>query len=740
MSVTAYLTAGTLTQGSEGGFTWSNPANARVADGVYAAVVCTASSKSSATASNSLQWTNFDFSGIPSGSTIVGIEAEDKVYASINDPNSGYGDDKTLYLRYNGSNVGNNMISAVNWPVSPGEVRTYGSSTNMWGTTLTRDQIASSTFGIYLQVAANATMYIDYFKIRVYYYIAPPLPVTNVTATENDTSKVIISWEEPFNNAAVTGYKVFRNGTSITTPTTSINGGKPLSITDGGLEIWTSSSVLTNWTFGQDGTGGSLAKETGPSANVKEGTYSAKVTVGTAASYIYTPNITITGGVNVTIGGWVKSANTSASKVAILVYTNGTGGRWSYSYYQNSGSWEYLVCNKTVPADATYMVIQVRVITGATAVAYFDMISGVTGTAVWNGYNGLKTINTYNDTTAAAPVITPGSTVASDGTYTDKVALSLTGNSISNGTQYTYTVTSALASLTESANTSFITILNPGFETWSDASTCTNWGFYQAGTGGSCARESTIKKAGTYSLKITCGTGQTNVGQNIETLNSHTIEYWKGKKVTFGAWVYAVNPSNFILVVWDGVASTNSTYHPGGSIWTYLTVTHTVSVTATLVQIVFLANTNGAVGYIDTASTCEGTAVWDGADSLVNSDTGYRLAGTVTYQWQRSDGDSDAAYNTNLGTTASYDDTTGPANAVGRYYRCVENATGSTQVISAVNRGYRMIAGHSAVAKTSTWNNVVDAEVAVSGQEQPVESGYVVVNGVWQKWWPPPNT
>jgi len=69
---------------------------------------------------------------------------------------------------------------------------------------------------------------------------------------------------------------------------------------------------------------------------------------------------------------------------------------------------------------------------------------------------------------------------------------------------------------------------------------------------------------------------------------------------------------------------------------------------------------------------------------------GYRGVGTLTYQWQRSAADSDATYS-NIGgaTTASYDDTGAPADGSGRYYRCVENATGAAQQISSVDRGYR---------------------------------------------------
>lgn len=72
---------------------------------------------------------------------------------------------------------------------------------------------------------------------------------------------------------------------------------------------------------------------------------------------------------------------------------------------------------------------------------------------------------------------------------------------------------------------------------------------------------------------------------------------------------------------------------------------------------------------------------------------GYRGVGSLTYQWQRSPDDIDVGHSNISGaTSASYNDTGAPADGSGRYYRCVENATGAAQQISTTNRGYRMYA------------------------------------------------
>ncbi len=103
----------------------------------------------------------------------------------------------------------------------------------------------------------------------------------------------------------------------------------------------------------------------------------------------------------------------------------------------------------------------------------------------------------------------------------------------------------------------------------------------------------------------------------------------------------------------------------------------------------------------------------------VHSSCGYRGHGALTYQWQRSSGDSNGDYSNIVGATASaYSDTGAPSGNItagvasasdnvsssyvtlslagettsdgaGRYYKVILNATGCTQQVSTANRGYR---------------------------------------------------
>lgn len=73
-----------------------------------------------------------------------------------------------------------------------------------------------------------------------------------------------------------------------------------------------------------------------------------------------------------------------------------------------------------------------------------------------------------------------------------------------------------------------------------------------------------------------------------------------------------------------------------------------------------------------------------------DTDTGYKGASTISYQWQRSAADSDASYSDLTGaTTKKYYDYTGPDYPTGRYYRCEILAYGSTEQYSTAARGYR---------------------------------------------------
>jgi hypothetical protein len=78
-----------------------------------------------------------------------------------------------------------------------------------------------------------------------------------------------------------------------------------------------------------------------------------------------------------------------------------------------------------------------------------------------------------------------------------------------------------------------------------------------------------------------------------------------------------------------------------------------------------------------------------GSSPASSGDVGNRSIGTITYQWQVSASDYDGIYSNITGaTTVSYDYVSAPADGTGRYFECVESATGASNVASTSDRGF----------------------------------------------------
>jgi hypothetical protein len=103
--------------------------------------------------------TNFNIPDV--GQIIVGIEVE------LSTQRAGRIQDLVVQLIKNGQLIGNNYASTINpvesdtytgdttIPIPVGNYNIYGSSTDMWGTTLTSAQITDSTFGVAISFKSN---------------------------------------------------------------------------------------------------------------------------------------------------------------------------------------------------------------------------------------------------------------------------------------------------------------------------------------------------------------------------------------------------------------------------------------------------------------------------------------------------------------------------------------------------------------------------------------------------------
>lgn len=138
----------------------SNPSNAGTSDNSYVTAVLLLTQ-----ISNYLMATNFNFN-IPLDATITGVTLSCE--RSSNTLNGTQ--DSSVRLVKGGVISGNDKASASLWPTADA-VATYGSSTDLWGLTLTPTDINASNFGVVINAVATlaSTLQIDYISLTVDY-------------------------------------------------------------------------------------------------------------------------------------------------------------------------------------------------------------------------------------------------------------------------------------------------------------------------------------------------------------------------------------------------------------------------------------------------------------------------------------------------------------------------------------------------------------------------------------------
>jgi hypothetical protein len=153
---------------------------------------------------------------------------------------------------------------------------------------------------------------------------------------------------------------------------------------------------------------------------------------------------------------------------------------------------------------------------------------------------------------------------------------------------------------------------NSGFETWSGGANALPDGWTSLNAVDTTGmREGTIKKVGTYSAKIyNSSSGGGGIYQDCHAALG--INYWKGKTVTVGVWVYSTGTHSRIIVS-DGVSDTSTYETVGDSTWRFITHTKTISSSATQLR-VYCYNDQGSTTttYFDNVFLAEGNAIQSG--------------------------------------------------------------------------------------------------------------------------------
>jgi Tfp pilus assembly protein PilX len=163
---------------------WTSSTNVYTSNNVYATATINGSSQSA-----NLDVTGFGFS-IPAGATINGIDVDIERKASATSSI----EDFDVYVLKNGSATGiTDHASTTDWTTSD-STRSYGNSSDLWGTTWTVSDINASNFGVRLKATnltgTSKTASVDWVQVTVFY---TPLPATTIGTSGTPLASVQVT-------------------------------------------------------------------------------------------------------------------------------------------------------------------------------------------------------------------------------------------------------------------------------------------------------------------------------------------------------------------------------------------------------------------------------------------------------------------------------------------------------------------------------------------------------------------
>jgi len=175
-SVVFAATSGPNYPGTASGSGWGTPANIGADDTSYATYTIASSGTSTP-----INGSNYGFS-IPSGSTIDGITV---VISRASSAGTSL-EDANIQMLKAGATTGINKAVGTDWTTSQ-VLATYGSATDLWGTTWTADDVNNTGFGVTLSAfnkhgSLAITALVDYMSITVNYTLPGTTTAVNCVA------------------------------------------------------------------------------------------------------------------------------------------------------------------------------------------------------------------------------------------------------------------------------------------------------------------------------------------------------------------------------------------------------------------------------------------------------------------------------------------------------------------------------------------------------------------------------
>jgi hypothetical protein len=154
---------------------------------------------------------------------------------------------------------------------------------------------------------------------------------------------------------------------------------------------------------------------------------------------------------------------------------------------------------------------------------------------------------------------------------------------------------------------------NSSMEIWGAGAAAAPTGWTLSGAGATVAKNTTAGqfKLGAASAALTRVGTDCMLYQDIDTIADYgPVDRWQGRTVSFGCWVRATVASRAKISIEDGVGSTASSFHSGGSTYEFLTVTRTIDAAATRVRIRLEVVTGNTVAQFDGAVMDEASAIY----------------------------------------------------------------------------------------------------------------------------------
>src|SRR3990172_3950182 len=164
MADTGFVFPGTGTDNSSvGTIVWSNPQFVDADEGFSAQ-----ESMLDPSTSHYIRASNFNFSSIPAGSIIVGIEIQIERQIGAATCN----DSSVRIFDASGNPAGTNKSAGLAWSVGSFRVDSFGGATDLWGLTPSLTDVQDVDWGVgvsCVQSDTAATASVDYIKMKIYY-------------------------------------------------------------------------------------------------------------------------------------------------------------------------------------------------------------------------------------------------------------------------------------------------------------------------------------------------------------------------------------------------------------------------------------------------------------------------------------------------------------------------------------------------------------------------------------------